>query len=173
MLIAAGADANGRFVGPHTETPLHWVASSNDVEVLDALLDCGADIDARGAVIGGGTPLDDAVAFGQWQTARRLVERGARTSLWHMAALGLLERLEEHFDADAPPSADEITHAFWFACHGGQLAIAKYLFGRGADLNWVPDWEEQTPLDTARREGADELVVWLRDRGARSAIVLL
>jgi uncharacterized protein len=55
-LIAAGADVNARFGGAHTETSLHWAASSDDVEVLDALLDAGADIEADGAVIGGGTP---------------------------------------------------------------------------------------------------------------------
>ena len=54
-LVQAGADVNARFTGPHTETPLHWAASSDDVDVLDALLDAGADIDAPGAVIGGGT----------------------------------------------------------------------------------------------------------------------
>ena len=42
-LIAAGADVNARFHGAHTETPLHWAASSDDVEALDALLDAGAD----------------------------------------------------------------------------------------------------------------------------------
>jgi len=31
-------------------TPPHWVAGSNDVAVLDALLDAGADIEADGAV---------------------------------------------------------------------------------------------------------------------------
>jgi hypothetical protein len=45
-LIAAGADVNARLRGPHTETPLHWAASSDDVDVLDALLDAGADIEA-------------------------------------------------------------------------------------------------------------------------------
>ena len=54
LLIDAGADVNARFSGPHTETPLHWAASSDDVEVLDVLLDNGADIEAPGAVIAGG-----------------------------------------------------------------------------------------------------------------------
>src|SRR5262249_47779678 len=90
-LVAAGADVNAPCEGRHTETPLHWAASSDDVAVLDALLDHGADIEAPGAVIGGGTPIADAAAFGQWKTAQRLVERGAKTSLWEAAALGLLD----------------------------------------------------------------------------------
>ena len=89
-LIASGAEVNARSTGAHTETPLHWAASCDDVAALDTLLDHGADIEAPGAVIGGGTPLADAVAFGQWQAARRLVERGARTTLWQAAALGLM-----------------------------------------------------------------------------------
>ena len=80
-LVNAGADVDARFTGPHNETPLHWAASSDDVAALDALLDAGADIEARGAVIGGGTPISDATAFGQWVTARRLLERGASTTL--------------------------------------------------------------------------------------------
>ncbi len=91
-LIAAGAEVNARCAGPHGETPLHWAASSDDVGVLDRLLDRGADIEADGAVIGGGTPVADAVAFGQWNAARRLVKRGAKTNLWQSAAMGLIER---------------------------------------------------------------------------------
>jgi hypothetical protein len=88
-LVSAGADVDARFTGPHGETSLHWAASSDDIEALDALLDAGADIEADGAVIGGGTPMADAVAFGQWKAARRLLERRARTNLWQAAALGL------------------------------------------------------------------------------------
>ena len=70
VLVAAGADVNAQCDGaPHSETPLHWAASSDDVEVLDALLDAGADIEAAGGVIGGGTPVADAAAFGQWNAA--------------------------------------------------------------------------------------------------------
>jgi uncharacterized protein len=41
-----GDDRSGG--GSHDETPLHWAASSDDVEVLDALLDLRADIEAPG-----------------------------------------------------------------------------------------------------------------------------
>src|SRR6185312_15954058 len=43
-LVAAGGDVNAHSqFSHHTETPLHWAASSDDVAVLDALLDAGAD----------------------------------------------------------------------------------------------------------------------------------
>lgn len=87
--MGAGADVNAPVTGPHAETPLHWAASSDDVEVLDGLLDAGADIDAPGAVVAGGSPLRDATAFGQWSAARRLVERGAQTTSFDAATLGL------------------------------------------------------------------------------------
>jgi len=167
-LIAHGAEVNACFRGAHTETPLHWAASSDDLAVLDALIDHGADIEARGSVIGGGTPLADAVAFGQWQAARRLVERGARPTLWQAAALGLMARVEEHFAASVAPNPDEVTNAFWCACHGGQRRSAEYLLGRGADINWV-GYDALTPIDAANRSGAEELVEWLRTQGAKSA----
>jgi ankyrin repeat protein len=168
VLIANGSDVNAHFTGAHTETPLHWAASSNDVAVLDALIDNGADIEAPGSVIGGGTPLADAVAFGQWQAAHRLVERGARTTLWQAAALGLMSRVEEYFADDTPPASDEVTNAFWCACHGGQRVPAEYLLARGADRNWI-GYDGLTPLDAAIRRSAGELVGWLRSQGAKSA----
>jgi hypothetical protein len=170
LLVAAGADVDARFVGPHNETPLHWAASSDDVEVLDALLDAGADIEAPGAVIGGGSPVADAAAFAQWGAARRLVQRGALTEFWQEAALGLMDRLAGRCDADPPPGVEDVTHAFWCACHGGQLPAAAFLVERepGADLDWV-GYDDLTPLDAAERSGAGELVEWLRSRGARSA----
>ncbi len=175
MLIQAGADPNVPVDGSwHAETPLHWAASSGDVEALDALLDTGADIEAPSASIAGGSPLDDAVGYGQWRAARRLVERGARTRLWHAAALGLMDRVEEAFarTPPPPPSPEEVTEAFWQACHGGQRQSAAYLLARGADLNWVAGWDGRTPLDIARNQGAEDLVERLRGQGARPAAEL-
>lgn len=167
-LVQAGADVNARFHGDHTETPLHWAASSNDVAVLDALLDAGADIEAPGAVLGGGSPLADACGFGNWDAARHLVARGARTRLKDAAALGLLDRVRAAFAEAVAPERDEITQALWSACHGGQQAAAEYLLDRGADINWV-GWDDLTPLDVATNSGADELIDWLRSRGAKRA----
>ncbi|HWI68778.1 MAG TPA: ankyrin repeat domain-containing protein [Nitrospiraceae bacterium] len=167
-LASYGADINAAFIGRHSETPLHWAASTNDVAVLDVLIDNGADVEAPGGVIGGGTPLADAVAFGQWQAAHRLVERGARTTLWQAAALGLMDRVKEYFAGDAAPAHEEITNAFWCACHGGQQTIAAYLLGHGAELNWVGH-DGLSPLDAASRTGAVDVIDWLRQRGAKSA----
>jgi ankyrin repeat protein len=167
-LIAHGAEVNATFTGTHSETPLHWAASSDDVAVIDALLDHGADIEAAGGVIGGGTSLADAVALGQWKAARRLVELGARATLWQAAALGLTARIEKYFASDREPVPEEITNAFWCACHGGQQAAAEYLLERRADMNWV-GYDGLTPIDAANRSGWGELVRWLSSRGAKSA----
>ncbi|MDA0182629.1 hypothetical protein OJ997_20125 [Solirubrobacter phytolaccae] len=83
ILVESGADVNAPFGGPqHDETPLHWAASADDVPLLDALVDLGADLEARGGTIAGGTALDDAVGYEQWAAATRLLERGATTSPW-------------------------------------------------------------------------------------------
>lgn len=170
-LVRAGADVDGRFVGSHTETALHWAASSDDVDALDALIDAGADIEAPGAVLGGGPPLADAVGFGQWRAARRLVERGATTRLGDAAALGLIDRVEAHLAGHEPPPAEAVTGALWSACHAGQRRAAEYLLERGADLNWVGR-DDLTPLDVAVRAGATDLAAWLRSQGAKPAAEL-
>jgi hypothetical protein len=85
--------------------------------VLDALLDAGADIEATGAVLGGGSPLAHAYGFGNWAAARRLVERGARTRLSDAAALGLLDRVKAFFAQGSGPDPQVVTQAFWSACH--------------------------------------------------------
>lgn len=165
VLVAAGADPDAGFLGEHRETPLHWAASSDDVAALDALLDAGADIEARGAVIGGGTAMADATAFAQWRAARRLLDRGAATTLFEAACLGHLTRVDEHLRATPPPTPQEISSAFWGACHGGHVDAAAVLLDAGADLDRVGH-DGLTPLDAAHRSGASDVVDWLRRHGA-------
>jgi hypothetical protein len=165
-LAAAGAEVDARFSGPHTETALHWAASSDDVEALDALLDAGADIEAGGAVIGGGTPIADAVAFGQWNAARRLLERGAGTTLWQAAALGLADRVGAEL-AERAPAQHDLDNALWCAAHGGQRDTASLLLDRGADPAWVGH-DQLDAAAAAERSGANELAEWLRGQTGRA-----
>ena len=141
-----------------------------DVEVARALIDGGADLEAAGASIAGGSPLDDAVGYGCWRVARLLVERGARVDrLWHAAGLGMMTRAEELLAASPPPPArQQLTDAFWQACHGGERRMAEYLLALGADLNGTPSWGDSRPLDAAEGidTGREALVNWLRDQGA-------
>ena len=174
LLIDAGADpdalttSQGAQAGPGSETPLHYAASSDDVDVAAALIDAGADIEVPDGSIG--TPLDNAVGYGCWQVARLLVTRGARVDkAWHAAALGMLARLETLLGSDPP--AGQVSQAFWHACTGGQRRAAEYLLSRGADLNWEPDYAHGTPLDAAGGLSTrqENVISWLRGLGARSA----
>ncbi|MCY0947310.1 ankyrin repeat domain-containing protein [Streptomyces antarcticus] len=165
-LVAAGADPGARFVGAHAETPLHWAASNDDVHAVDALVAAGADIEAPGAVLGGGTPLTDACGFGQWRAARRLLDHGARPGLQEAAALGLLDRVVDLLACGT--SREDVTSGFWAACHGGQLSTARYLLSQGADLNWIGH-DRMTPLDIALTREDAELIAWLKASGGQLA----
>jgi ankyrin repeat protein len=169
MLLEAGADPNDDCGGDRPETPLHWAASTDDVDVAVVLIDAGAELDTPGGSIG--TPLDNAVGYSCWHVARLLVARGARVDkLWHAAALGMVERVQQLL-GERVDAGDEVSQAFWHACAGGQRRAAEYLLGRGADLNWVPDYAEGTPLDASNLLSTrqNNVVSWLREKGAASA----
>src|SRR5579862_7958545 len=169
LLIARGADPDAPMVGGTApETPLHWAASSNDVDALDALLDGGADIESPGAVFTNGTAMSDAVIFAQWNAARRLLDRGAKTTFTESAGLGLLDRLVTCFEQEPKPARDQVTAALWHACRAGQLQTAQYLAGKGANINWI-GWDKIAPLDGALQNGNHDLVAWLRNQGAKKA----
>jgi hypothetical protein len=142
LLLQAGADPNDTSGGGRPETPLHWAASTDDVEVAVALIDGGADLQTPGGSIG--TPLDNAIGYGCWHVARLLLERGAPVhALWHAAALGMLTRLEELLAADPPPDQEDLNAAFWQACHGGQRRSAERLLAAGATINAAPPLRRQ------------------------------
>jgi hypothetical protein len=165
LLIDAGADPDANAGGDQPETPLHWAASSDDADVADALISGGADLETPGGSIG--TPLDNAVGYGCWNVARLLIHRGARVDkLWHAAALGIMPRVEELLAATPAPSADDITEAFWQACHGGQRRTAERLLASGADPSGTPGYSDQAPAEAAAEPGTqrENLVTWLRDR---------
>lgn len=180
LLASAGAEGSAPFrrgaaaaeppPPPHAETPLHWAASTDDIAALDALLDSGAAIEAPGSVLGGGPALANAVGFRQWRAAERLVERGAKVTLAQAAGMGLTARVEDKLLQEVrsgDEGDDEVSRAFWYACHGGRLDVARALARHGADVNWRPPWDgDMRPLDAAGEGGGEELVRWLREQGA-------
>ena len=150
LLLDAGADPNDDSGGDRPETPLHWAASSDDAEVAVALIDGGAELEMAGGSIG--TPLDNAIGYGC----------GTSPGSWSSGVHGLtpcgrprpsecFPRLEELVAGG--PNEEEISKAFWHVCSGAQRRAAEYLLSVGADLNWVPDYAEGTPLDAASGEG--------------------
>jgi ankyrin repeat protein len=171
LLIDAGANVNDRGTeADDGETPLHWTASSDDVDVAAVLIGGGADIEMPNGSIG--TPLDNAIGYGCWHVARLLVARGAKVeALWHAAALGLLDRLDALLAMESEHTPERVSQAFWHACDGGQRRAAELLLDLGADLNWTPDYAEGMPLDAARRQGTREnnVIEWLERRGAGSS----
>jgi ankyrin repeat protein len=166
VILAAGADVNATTGGDRPETPLHWAASTDDVEVAAVLIDGGAALETPGGSIG--TQLDNAIGYNCWAVARLLVERGARAErLWHAAALGMLPRLEELLGAQPTPA--QVNQAFWHACQGGQRRAAERLLARGADINFVPEYAGgMTALGAVTNVGTqrDLLATWLREHGA-------
>lgn len=168
-LVAAGADVNAHAQDSwHYETPLHWAASNDDVALIDALLDAGADIEHPGSSISHGPPIQSALGYAKWAAVRRLWERGAQTGLPHAAVLGLMETVTSLVATSPPPDSDAISGAFWNACRAGQLSAARYLLAHGAELDWPAPWDGSTPLDAATAMHQQETLSWLRGNGAHS-----
>jgi hypothetical protein len=169
LLLEEGADPNDDSGGDRPETPLHWAASTDDLEAAAALIDGGANLGTPGGSIG--TPLDNAVGYGCWHVARLLIARGAPVdSLWQAAALGILDRIEKMLANN--PAPKHIDAAFWQACHGGQLRAAERLLAAGANLNSSPEYADgQTPLEAATKPDTrrEALATWLRERGATTS----
>ena len=79
VLLAHGADVHARSKNPLSNQPLHAaVALNTSAEVVIALLDAGADINAKQA--GGYTPLHQAADSGKAEIVAVLLARGADRS---------------------------------------------------------------------------------------------
>lgn len=162
LLLEAGADPDA---GGEPETPLHWAASSDDVDVAEVLVEGGARLDIPGGSIG--TPIENAVGYSCWHVAHLLAERGAPIEpAWVAAALGRLGLLAEILGER--PEQETVDQAFWHACAAGRRRAAEYLLGRGADWAWVPDYARGTALDAAAGRGTmrANVIDWLTEAGA-------
>ena len=78
ILLEAGADVEA--VGTFDRTPLARACDGNAVEIMQILLDKGADINKKRAV-DGGTVLMSAAANGRTEAVKLLLKKGADVNI--------------------------------------------------------------------------------------------
>ena len=78
LLLSRGADAKSHAKNAQRVAPLHSAVAQGNAESVKAILDAGADPNARQA--GGFTPLLVAAAKGQLDNVKALLEKGADPS---------------------------------------------------------------------------------------------
>lgn len=136
--------------------------------MLDALLEAGADINARSRWWAGGFGLLDSA---DPDLAAYAIERGATVDVHAAARLGMFDKLRELIAADP-----KLVHA-----RGGDgqtplhfastVEIAKLLLDRGADLDARDVDHESTPAQHMIRD-RQEIVRFLVQRGCRTDLLM-
>jgi ankyrin repeat protein len=116
-------------------TPLHVAVYGGCWNAARALLDGGADTEARNA--DGRTALHDSIECGQTKITELLLERGAYVDVCSAAILGRMDRVAELIDADPELVNDRSTQLspLGWASYGNQAAIAAELIARGARMD--------------------------------------
>ncbi len=163
-------------------TPLHQASASSARDVIQLVLDRGADIhalhgsgpgDASGHAAVDFQPIDLALFWhyhGDLETARLLLNRGAAYDLTVASAFGDIDRVTIFLDEDASrirqarPCGRRPLSA---AVQLGQERIVRLLLDRGADPTWPETGAPRgLALHTAARAGNREFVELLLDHGA-------
>jgi ankyrin repeat protein len=179
MLARAGADLNARS-NDELKRPAIIAASLNGhAETASALIKLGADPDMAEAN-GFTALLNVAGEDGSADVIKALLDGGADvnagspagTPLSVAGAAGVVEKVELFLDRGADVNGtysfsgmDGIS-ALMIASSVGQVDVVKALVARGADVN-ARNSLGSTALVLARMNGKDEVVVVLREAGAR------
>ena len=173
LLLAAGADPNE--VNQRSETALHWaVWHGRSAEIVAALLDAGADLNARR--MDGRTAYALAVQSGQTGTATLLESRGANTDISALdrfigACAGADPAELSRMLADSPeiplPAEDERLLPDFAANH--RTAAVRALLAAGVPVDTRGE-HGGTALHWACWKGYADLVKVLLERGASLTI---
>ena len=163
---------------------LFFACSNGHFEVVDALLEHGADpnLMGTGRNFEGFSCLYMALSWERLNIARLLLEKGANPNLptvnggvtpLHQATTS--DRVEAMelllaYGADANLGTKEFDAPFIIACEGGNLEAVRLLLDHGADINVVAK-AGNTPLILAVSRSDDtELLQFLLEHGADHSI---
>ena len=125
-------------------TALHWAASNDDLELVQLLLNAGANVNAE-TRLGAVTPLFMACKNGNASIVQALLKAGASatapdahgtTPLMMAAAAGGADAVKVLLEHGADPNAKEASHgqtALMFAAAFNRDAAIKVLMAHGAD----------------------------------------
>jgi ankyrin repeat protein len=152
-------------IGPFDSPPLN---SARSREMIDALLDAGADVNAKSQWWAGGFGLLHSASP---ELAAHAVERGAEVDIHAASRLGLFDRVRELVERDP-----QLVHA-----RGGDgqtplhfaktVEIASYLLAHGADIDAKDIDHESTPAQYML-DNRPEVARYLVERGCRTDILL-
>lgn len=177
-VINNGADADAR--SKRRIPALVLAASRKQVEIVDALVSKGADVNCRANDESRGiaqiTPLHVAAANGNSDILRILITNGASvnakektglTPLMSAAELGNIVNIILLVDQGADMNAQDLdgASALLFAVMNNNTDASRILIDKGADVN-LADEAMTTPLMLAAQEGNSEIVQMLLDKGA-------
>lgn len=153
--------------GDFGATPLIAAANQRNREMIDVLLDAGADINQRTHWWAGGFGVLDS----QPELDEYLVSRGATVDAHDAARFGLMNRLEELVAAD-PQIVNARFGDGQTALHvASSVEIASFLLDHGADIDALDVDHESTPAQYLVREHQD-VVRFLISRGCRTDILM-
>ncbi|KAI1131006.1 ankyrin repeat-containing domain protein [Nemania abortiva] len=157
-ILVQRLDVNAPLRGRGGQTALQAAVSNGYLEIINALLGCGADVNAAPAERGGRTALQAASEREDVEIVKELIDAGA--------------------EVNGPPAKDGGRTALQAAAEKGSLQIIEYLLAKGADINapaakyggrtalQAAAGREATSGDTTRKENSLDLVKLLLDHGA-------
>jgi len=161
-------ELKGRINEPVAAFDLPLITTVRTREMLDVLLEAGADINVKSQWWAGGFGLLHGASP---ELAAYAIERGAFIDVHAAARLGLLDRLRELISAQPAlvnaPGGDGQTPLHF----ASNIAVAECLLDQGAEIDALDVDHESTPAQYMVRD-RQEILRYLIQRGCKTDIMM-
>ncbi|KAL2813422.1 ankyrin repeat-containing domain protein [Aspergillus granulosus] len=146
------------------QAALHYATADSRIEMVQLLIDHGADINLRNRY--GRTPLHLASLAGRWDAAEVLLDAGADMTIkddWGASPLAMAEMVDQGvglllIERGAPLDRSEVNLNFYLnlAAMGGYEGAARRLVAAGADV-WGKSNAGKSPYTIAKENNHEDL----------------